>query len=68
MGLIILRGENIISITAEAPPVNQSRKSEVAPSGPGKTIPITRMGAVPIQTIGQAPNLNQPLKGLGQPK
>ncbi len=52
LGLIILRGENIISITAEAPPVNQSRKSEVAPSGPGKTIPITRMGAVPIQTIG----------------
>ena len=38
------------------------------PVGPGKTIPITRMGAVPIQTIGQAPNINQPLKGLGQPK
>ncbi len=46
--MIILRGENIISITAEAPPVNSNRKSDQMPAGPGKTIPITRMGAVPI--------------------
>ena len=48
LGLIILRGESIVSITAEAPPVGQTKRQESAPTGPGKAIPVNRTGAIPI--------------------
>lgn len=67
LGMIILRGDNIVSITAEAPPVQQMKRPGEVAAGPGKAQPITRTGAIPIQNINQVPGLQNAPKGLGQP-
>lgn len=48
--MIILRGENIVSITAEAQP-QQQVKRDLAQAGLGKATAITRTGVVPTNAI-----------------
>lgn len=68
LGMIILRGDNIVSITAEAPPIQQVKRAmDNAIGGPGKAEPITRTGAIPVQNMNQASGLQNAPKGLGQP-
>ncbi len=63
LGLIILRGENIISLTAEAPPPTEPKKAGEGPiAGPGKAVLANR--GMPV--AGGAPvGLSGPMRGVG---
>jgi small nuclear ribonucleoprotein B and B' len=66
LGLIILRGENIITLTAEAPPPSEPKRAGEGPqAGPGKAVPAGR--GVPIAPLGTAPasGLSGPMRGVG---
>lgn len=73
LGLLILRGENIVSMAIEAPPPAEDRRDAVMPPGPGRGAPMGRgMGlAVPPPT-GAPPMMSRPMPyarppGLGMP-
>ena len=68
LGLVLLRGENIISIFPEAPPVRDKKHLEAKAGGPGRSVPISR-GTLPISTGGlSAPaGLTAPMRGVGGP-
>ncbi len=52
LGLIIIRGDNIISISAEkAPHMYAEKKTDSAFIGPGKSMPIVRPGNVGVSNI-----------------
>eukprot|EP01017_Pseudomicrothorax_dubius_P015475 TRINITY_DN1782_c0_g1_i4.p1 TRINITY_DN1782_c0_g1~~TRINITY_DN1782_c0_g1_i4.p1 ORF type:complete len:198 (-),score=38.34 TRINITY_DN1782_c0_g1_i4:59-652(-) len=68
LGMVIMRGQSIISMTAEEPPVLYEKKGDKTAAGPGKAAPITRPGTMPVQSVVQAgPGINMAPKGLGQP-
>ena len=64
LGLVLLRGENIVSLSAESPPSQSSKRfSDIPNVGQGKSQPIGR-GSV----ISQAPSgLSGPGRGVGGP-
>mmetsp|Transcript_14887 Transcript_14887/g.16515 ORF Transcript_14887/g.16515 Transcript_14887/m.16515 type:complete len:213 (-) Transcript_14887:138-776(-) len=65
LGLIILRGDNITSMTAEAPPVNQTKKLSEMQQGAGKAIPSAGRGkAGNVPNFAQA-GLTGPAPGTG---
>ena len=67
LGLIILRGETIISISVEAPPSESKRDVPVMAPGPGRGVPAGRgaaMGAVPM---GRPPPFGPPPGFAGPP-
>lgn len=73
LGLVILRGENVVSMTVEAPPsVSDSRLTSLnksQPTGQGTSKPGSRGTTIPqniIQT-GPLPGLSGPIQGFGQP-
>eukprot|EP00462_Mataza_sp_D1_P001148 CAMPEP_0175093344 /NCGR_PEP_ID=MMETSP0086_2-20121207/2960_1 /TAXON_ID=136419 /ORGANISM="Unknown Unknown, Strain D1" /LENGTH=203 /DNA_ID=CAMNT_0016366295 /DNA_START=22 /DNA_END=633 /DNA_ORIENTATION=+ len=64
LGLVLLRGENVISMSAESPPPPQSRAQAVA--GPGQGKPAGR--GMAIAPLAAAPKgLSGPVKGIGGP-
>ena len=79
LGLVIMRGENIVSITAEAPPglqVTMSLNSiltyflmkarKEGTGGPGKAQPVNRaVTGGPNQTQIQQPGVGGAAKGMG---
>ena len=65
LGMLLLRGENIVSITAEAPPPPQHRKAGEGlaigrPQAPSKGLPGIPIGAAPA---GLAPPPNLSMRG-----
>jgi len=52
LGLIIIRGDNIISISAEkAPHMYAEKKPDLSTQGPGKATPIVRPGNVGVSNV-----------------
>ena len=63
LGLLIVRGDNIISISAEkAPNMYAEKRPELVTLGPGKSLPIVRPGNLGVTNVS---NIHNGL-GLGQ--
>ena len=66
LGLVILRGENIVSITVEGPPVRGEPKAACLPTGPGRSAAAGRgapMSGMPPPMSGGG--MGMPPPGLG---
>ncbi|KAL4402458.1 Small nuclear ribonucleoprotein-associated protein B [Malassezia pachydermatis] len=55
LGLVILRGENVISISVEAPPPESKRDAASLAPGPGRGIPAGRGAAMGAMPMGRPP-------------
>ena len=59
LGLVILRGENVISITVEGPPPSKGTAAKAQPGGPGVVKPLAMGRGAPVggapQGLGSAP-------------
>lgn len=63
LGLVLLRGENVVSLTVEGPPLAQENET-VGPSGPGMARAAGR--GIPPAPIGGPPmGLMAPMRGIG---
>lgn len=76
LGLIILRGENVVSIAVEGPPPNDNKRAKLMPGGPGvskgvgRGMPPPPMGAPMGLGPGTVPGVGGPgqfAMGRGMP-
>ena len=68
LGLVLLRGENIVSLTVEGPPPSTGTK-RMAPAGPGRGAPAGRgMGMSAVMQGGAPRGLSGPVPGFGGPR
>jgi len=66
LGLVLLRGETVVSLSAEAPPPPKPRAKSGGRGGPGVGQAAGR--GMPVTPIAQAPKgLTGPVRGLGGP-
>ena len=64
LGLLLLRGESVNSLTPEAPPPSQGKKvGETAGGGPGRAMPVGRGAGGFVPQVG----LTAPVRGVGGP-
>jgi small nuclear ribonucleoprotein B and B' len=62
LGLVLLRGENVVSLSAEAPPVSKPRAETILKGGPGVGRAAGR--AMPTAPLAAAPRgLAGPVRG-----
>ncbi|KAJ1492448.1 hypothetical protein T484DRAFT_1576159, partial [Baffinella frigidus] len=67
LGLIIVRGESVVSLTVESkPPADDKKKLAGGAAGPGVGTPAGR--GLPVAPMGAAPaGLSGPARGVGGP-
>jgi len=76
LGLVLLRGEEIISLQVEGPPPSGDMKprNQVAPAGPGagkaagRGLPVAAPGQAPAGLAGPAFGVGGPAPGMMQPR
>jgi small nuclear ribonucleoprotein B and B' len=72
LGLVLLRGESVVSLTVEGPPLAQENET-VGPNGPGvaraagRGIPAAPPGAPPMGLMAPMRGIGGPAPGLMQP-
>lgn len=72
LGLVLLRGENVVSLTVEGPPLAPENET-VGPSGPGvaraagRGIPAAPLGAPPMGLVAPMRGIGGPAPGMMQP-
>lgn len=66
LGFVMIRGENIVALTAEAPPPAEPKKVEAGMILPGRAQPAGR--GMPVAPLAAAPpGLAGPIRGIGGP-
>jgi len=64
LGLVLLRGENVISLSAEAPPLPKAGRNKTAGPGVGRA----QGRGAPMAPLSSAPSgLSGPVRGVGGP-
>jgi small nuclear ribonucleoprotein B and B' len=72
LGLVLLRGENVVSLTVDGPPLAPENET-VGPSGPGvaraagRGIPAAPLGAPPMGLMAPMRGIGGPAPGMMQP-
>jgi len=65
LGLLLLRGDSVASLTPEAPPPSQGRRAgaDATMGGPGRAVPLGKPGS----SFGNQSGLSAPVRGVGGP-
>ena len=66
LGLVLLRGENIVSLVVESPPPSDASRSSKK-AGPGVAMSVGRGMPTMMRPLGMSSGLTGPVSGIGGP-